>query len=112
MRIFYTVYNILFSSRFQRFFYHCFVAVLDLPSQLLHPQHLKLLFDFAEDRLDRIQVWRIRQIPQIPDAQTSHEVLALVGGVRREVVHEEAYLGVAILLSEFGEILLELDDVH
>ena len=44
--------------------------------------------------------------------QISNGVLRSVGGMGREVVHEEADLAVAVLLPQLREVLLELEDVH
>ena len=81
MSIIYTVYNVLFPYRFHRFLYDVFIGIINLPRQFLHSQAFELLFDFAEDRFNRIVVRRISYVPNVPNAQLPHVILSPVGGM-------------------------------
>ena len=76
----------------------------------LCPQAFKLLFHLAEDELDRVVVWLICHVVDVLEAERPHRVLALLRGVRGEVVHEDADLLALILLPQLRQVLLELGD--
>ena len=54
---------------------------------------------FRERGLDRIEVWRIADIVDVSEAELPHRCLTLLRCVSRELVHEEAYLVVTVLLT-------------
>ena len=77
----------------------------------LRPQAPKPVLYFAEHKFDGVEVGRVRHIVDVAEPQLSHRVLTLVRGVRCQVVHEDTDLVIAILLSQFHEVFLELIDV-
>ena len=81
------------------------------PCHPLRPQALELLLHLAEDELDRVVVGLVGHIVDVPEAEGPHRVLALLRGVRGEVVHEDADLLALVLLPQLRQVLLELGDV-
>lgn len=87
------------------------MAVLDNTCQLLRPQGPKLLLHLAEAELNTIVLRSIGNVKDVAEAQFRQRLLALLGGVRGEVVHEDADLVLAVSRAQLLQVLLELRDV-
>ena len=107
-----TVNNILFLQRFDCLIDDGLIAIRDLSRELLNTQHFELLLHLGEGALDGIQVGAITQIKQSLYMQVLHRIPGFLGCMSCKVVHENAELGVSVNFPEFGEVLLELRNVH
>ena len=103
-----TIHYVLFSHRLNSPWDERPVVVLDIASQLLGTQRSEDSFYFWENGLDRVVVRRIGDVIDVAEAKLPHRRLALLRGVRRELVHEQAYLFITVLISEAREPLFEL----
>ena len=87
------------------------MPVLGDPGHLASPECPEPLLDLREDELDRVVFRRVGHVEDQPEAQSCCLCLGLVALVGREVVQEERDLVVAVSISEFLEVTLELLDV-
>ena len=106
-----TINDVLLSHILHRLPHHGFVAVLYDASHLASPQYSELLLYLREYKLDRVVFWGVWHVEDQPEAQSSGIRLGLVALVGREIVQEERDLVVAVPISEFLEVTLELLDV-
>ena len=102
------------------------VAVLDQAHQLPGSESFEVGLQLAEHEFDRVVpianieinlwsldlLWRIWNIVDPAELQPPHVCLSSGAGVHAQVVHEQGDLGVAVVCSKIGEVLVELVPVH
>ena len=97
-----TIHNVLLSQCSHSLDDDGVVAVLNDARELLGPQGPELLLHLAEGELYRVIIWTVGHIIDVAEAELPHRLLALLGGVCREVVHEQADFIVTVRLPQLS----------
>ena len=107
-----TIYNVLFSHMSYGSLYDVFITTLKDTSDHLCSQTSELLFQLAKGKFYRIEVGGIRNVVYPTKLQLLHQFLTLVRLVHAEVVHENTYFGITVLISELCQVFFKLRDIH